>query len=459
VNRACSICLLLIALAFSGCVSRHHVVDDYVKVIGDEGLKARRPTMILFLIDGLSVPLTQEFIDSGAWPEFRSFFMGQANSFRVGRAVFPSLTHSNISSILTSRNLDGHAITGNQVRLDGLTVNFEIPAYRHELDRLIRKQSVFTDLSQQGRRSLSLAPYYGDQASARYPLDVEMGLAYKRGDFEYVDGKLLASLENLLDATPSSAWPEFIFVHLMGIDSASHRFGRRSPQVFEHARFLNTRLTPIFARLQRAVASGHPVGALLTSDHGMADVKQVLDIEDQVNAAAPDAFHINQGRLYTVSLRKDPSERERANMQADLSRIGGVEAVVSRRGEVLHARVAGRDFQIRYQKANCGHEGDYALSVEGRPFLCPSQVDKLTRNLLYPYFVTSMATFFRVYQKPDFLILAAPGISFNGSPTGNHGGLHPDELLVPVLSWRMQLRSSEPVLRTYHLLEFLRRAR
>jgi hypothetical protein len=445
--------------SLTACVSRHRIVDDYVSVLGSDDLKGgRRPTLIFFLVDGLSVPVAQEFFESATWPEFRRFFLGTSKNFRVGRAVFPSLTHANISSIITSKDIDGHRITGNQVRLDGFTVNFEIPAYRHELDRLIRDQSIFTDLDRQGRRSLSLAPYYGDGASARYPIDLEMGLAYKRGDYAYVDGKLTGSLENLLDNTPPEAWPEFIFVHLMGIDSASHRYGRRAPQVFEHARFLDARLSPIFRRLEEVAAQGHPVGVLLTADHGMTDVTQVLSIKDAAERAVPDAVHINQGRLYSLGLREDVSDAKRARMQQELAAIAGVEAVVAVREGRLVVAAGGQEYDIRQRKeAACKAQGGFAISVEGSRFLCPLQIEALTRNFLHPYFVTSIATYFRSFQRPDFLLLARPGLSFNGDATGSHGGLSTEELQVPVLSWRMELESSEPVLRTYHLLETLRR--
>lgn len=462
----CGICLSGLLVLASGCTARWQVQADYEQNLGWRGSTTsltKKQTLVFFLVDGLSVPLLQRLINEDAVPHLRKFFLPTQNQFLVGQATFPSLTHVNISSILSSRDVDAHPIIGNRIFYKGLPLNFESPLHQDSFGEILRPYSIFTALSAQGRRSQSFAPYYGDQSTARYATDARLGLAYKGGNYAYVDGELIESLAHSLENTPPEQWPEFIFVHLMGIDGHSHRFGTQAPQVLEHARFLDQRLAPVLARLQHAsIQQGHSVGAILTSDHGMIDVHTVHDIEIPLERLAPGARRLNQGRLITWDFASGTSASLRAHALAQAARLPGVEVVVEKTVEG-HLRLYTRQkvHFLRAQSRSCGDTIHRAWSLDEGPALCPLDFDSQYPQFFYPYFATRLITYFRSPQSPDALVLARPGQHFGsghaGGPRGSHGGLTPDEMRVPVLTWNVEIRSPERPLRTYKLLETLRR--
>ncbi len=443
----------------SDCATRQQLAHDYIHAVAKNPTAAynQKQTIVFFLIDGLSVELTKTLLNSGATPNIRNLFIASNPNFRIGRAVFPSLTHPNISSIITSRNIDQHPIIGNKVWIDGELIEFESPFKEGKLNELIRPYSIFTNLSERKLSSVSVAPYYGDQASARYPLDVEMGLAYKEGNYKFVDQKLIESLMTVLEDTDSRLWPEFIFVHLIGIDSYSHQFGLKSNHVLEHAKFLDEKLGPVFDQLRQSIKKGNAVSAIITADHGMLEMKKTVDLESWIKSAAPTSVVVNQGRLIGLSWPKNMNANQRQAFLTKLSSLPGVEAVASRNKNEIDIKSAKKSYSIGYQDADCEAEGDYALSVERGPFLCPSAADNVSQNFFYPYFATNLATYFRAPRHPDILALAQKGFSFGSSNVlADHGGMTPEEIQVPVLTWNLIIESSEPILRTYQLLESLR---
>jgi hypothetical protein len=139
-----------------------------------------------------------------------------------------------------------------------------------------------------------------------------------------------------------------------------------------------------------------------------------------------------------------------------ISRLEGVFATVEKSGERLLIRAAGRDYELRYSPRDCGREGSYGLSLDGRAFVCPSALDRITERFFYPYFATNIAAYFRSRQAPDLLVLAAESTSFGDYLHAHHGGLTPDEIFVPLLTWNIKLRSPDPYPQTFRLLQGLR---
>lgn len=453
---------LLMLLGLGACVSRQQVAEEYGQNIrlnyGDQyGDQATRPqTLVFILMDGLSVPLLQKLFSEKRAPHIRQFFLGNSKTFQLARATFPSLTHVNISSIITSRNVDTQPIIGNKILRDGKIIDLESPFSQKTFAELLQPYSVFTELSQQGRTSMSFAPFYGDQATGRYGLDLKMGMAYRSGDYAYVDGEILQSTLYSLNHVPLDKWPELIFIHIIGIDAKEHHSGHLSPETIEYAQWIDTKLAPLFAILNEASKKGRHVGAVMTSDHGMSDLKNVVQVDEAVAKFAPGSTAINQGRFLTLNFAAQSSPQERHQSLKAISKLTGVEMTIERQQDKLRILTPTRELQLRYRSADCGRDGDYEVSIESQSFLCPSKLNRVSRNFFYPYFATNVAAYFKAKDAPDALILAQEQTSFGDAIHAHHGGLTPDEITVPLLVWNLKVKTTERLPPTFRLLEDFR---
>jgi predicted AlkP superfamily pyrophosphatase or phosphodiesterase len=136
----------LLILSLLSCVSKNRVAKEYVENLkrDDQTYTEAKETFVFFLFDGLSVQLTQKLISENQIPNIKSFFLPNVSQFFVGRATFPSLTHPNISSIITSSNIDKHPILGNKIKLGDDLVDFTLPKNQKKLNELIKNQSIFS---------------------------------------------------------------------------------------------------------------------------------------------------------------------------------------------------------------------------------------------------------------------------------------------------------------------------
>jgi hypothetical protein len=446
--------IALVIFILGACVSRTQVQSDY-SASKNANASDQKRTLVFFLMDGFSAPLARSLLSQGALPNIQNFLLGEEDNFTLGRAQFPTLTYPNISSILTSKKVGEHAVVGNQVWVEDEVENLESPLHVATLNKLLGTQSIFKSMTAQKRNSVSIAPVFGDGATANFGLDLDLGLYFQDGEYDYVDTKLLDTLQILLSKTKADQWPEFVFVHLVGIDSYSHSFGSNSAQVLRHAKMIDTRLGPIFELIKKVSTQNHLVQVLMTSDHGMTEVKKIAHIETLI---PKDAKLINEGRFASFNFGKNANDSERESTLKKLAAQKSVEIVASFKDDQITILDKVRKYTIRYQDADCGHDGNYALSVESSPYVCPSGIDGLTEKFFYPYFATNLANYFRAPNHPEVLLLASSAYSFAYPEyVANHGGMTPDELFVPIFYWNIRINSSEPVLPTYRLLEEFRR--
>lgn len=443
------------------CVSRQQVVNDYDEQIDIEF--SQKPenhgspqTLVFFLVDGLSVPLVQKLFSEGLAPNIRSMFLPNKTKFRLARATFPSLTHVNISSIITTRNVDRHPIIGNKILNNGKLLNFESPFVQKKFSKILEPISIFSDLTQQNRSSMSFAPFYGDQATARYGLDLKMGLAYRSGDYAYVDKELLESATFSLSKLPLKQWPEFIFIHIIGIDAIEHHRGHLSKESIHYSKFIDHQLGPVLQLLNKASASGKRIGAIMTSDHGMSELNNIIQIDKQITKLAPKSIAINQGRLISLKLDEDMSLKDRRKAMSHIGHLNGVEMTILKRDKTLEIFSSQKNYTIKYKEANCGIEGNYALKLESLPYLCPSKLNQFSQKFFYPYFATNIAAYFYSDNSPDALVLAKEKTSFGDAIHAHHGGLTFAEIQVPLLLWNINVKSSDQMPQTFRLLESLR---
>lgn len=426
-----------------GCVSNNHVAHEYREAIENTNRVISNKTTILFLVDGFSVADTAKLSSTS---QIKTFFQNQSEA----RALFPTMTYPNISSILTSHNLEAQPILGNKILINGELIDFESAFSRGDLNDLLKPLTVFNRLKLQHRTSLSIAPVFGEGATAHYGIDLDLGTAYQQGDYRYIDQKLLASLDNVLGKTRVADLPDFIFVHLIGVDGYSHKFGINSQEVSKHLKFLDESMSPIFQKLTVASDSGREISAILTSDHGMVETKRHFDLDSFLERKLPQLFAIRAGRYAAFKFLPGTNSISKTSALKILKRSPAIEAVIERTRTGFMLTSSGKSYAIDMQNADCGRDS-YKLSVNGGPFFCPQETN-IAPQVLYPYLVTNLASYFRTSFKPDIVILAAPNTSFDVDLLSDHGGMTPEEVMVPFFSKNYNFQSVGPF-PTFRLLE------
>ncbi|MBI4925242.1 MAG: alkaline phosphatase family protein, partial [Bdellovibrio sp.] len=274
----------LFFVIFSSCSNRYLLSRDYGAELRETPRNLNQnQTTILFLIDGLSVPVFQNSLVHNNIAETQRFFSSPNGKMLLGKAVFPTLTYPNITSILTAQPIHKHPIIGNKLYEKGQIINFEKPLNTQLLNRTLIGQTIFSRLAENYLKSVSLSHSFSSGANIGLGIDIEAGIAYLKEDFAKVDQKIIASLESLLTETEPTLWPHFIFVHLIGVDALSHKYGPYSPQAMQYLNQLDKELGRIYKILARTEQRGKKITSLLTSDHGFSEIKKFADLETFIN--------------------------------------------------------------------------------------------------------------------------------------------------------------------------------
>jgi hypothetical protein len=380
--------------------------------------------------------------------------------------VFPSLTYPSIASLLTESSIDQNGIYGNTIRVgkDEFVLS-SFNEYAH-LNQLIEGHNVFQRLAAKGYRTVSLAYAFHAASTAHTELaDLKAGLSIQDQDYAYVDNKTVDSLSILLRKTMPAFWPDFVFVHLVGVDFTSHDKGPDDERVKEYLERLDARLGEVFKTLTQAEAKhARQVVSLLTADHGFdvpitttADiVAPLLKLDERIRT-------INEGRYVSLFFPEDWSPSKRLGLMSTLAQnslvditalaeAGGVidlqSARVSARVSTLAARVCRSGWSLSVQTLGP------ALAAASN-WECDSDLSAATDSLFYPDFVGNMARYFRAANHPDAVVISKPGVAFLNIYRGQHGGPTPREMYVPLLFHGAKLRDSAGIPTLSELLHFM----
>lgn len=457
--------LFSLVLPLFGCATRQSLLSDFSAYLREtprpDTLKTSNRTTLLFLVDGLSVSILKAGLTSqNGLPTLEKFFLQGSGKFRLGRAVFPSLTFPNISSILTASPIDQHPILGNQIfTADGKHINFEKPWNQNLLNQSIRENAVFAALKNENQNSASLSYPFYPGATVHLAPDLKVGAAYMNHDYQYIDHKIIDSLERLLDRTSPERWPSFIFVHLIGIDSLAHEEGPASPKVVHYLRAMDSRLNNTFSRLKSAEKTGKDVVTFLTADHGFTEINGFYDLESTLNKIDPEIKVLNQHRLAVLSLPPQWDLKKRETLTRNLVLNAGVQFVLERLGNDVLIRSQESESVLRYQKGLCP-KTDYRLSLHHKNlqtgYLCPEELDRTHVNSSMPFFYSNIASYFHSPQHPEVVVIPKNHISFSDGFLGDHGGLTSEEILVPILARNAWMESSENTIPTFEILKYLK---
>ncbi|MES3036309.1 MAG: alkaline phosphatase family protein [Bdellovibrionota bacterium] len=455
--------VFLLLLLASGCASRTHVTSEYKDRVYSAPVEGKSQTTIVFLVDGLSLTTLQREIDRNGIPNLEKFFLPNKNKVpNVARTTFPSLTFPAIGSLLTERPVNKNGIYGNTVLGEKENINYEDPVNFSEVNNKIAGKNIFSRLRAKGLRSVSLDyVFQADSDSHISKADSKAGFAVYSNDDIYVDQKIIDGLYSLLTDVPPTEWPDFIFVHLIGLDFKSHREGPNSLNVGKHLKFIDRELGKVFKVLAKAEKekSRHIV-SFLTSDHGFDQpIEQTMDLEIFLKQQDKKFFVLNEGRFAGIYFPTEWDEAKRFALLKLLENNPAVDVVAARMGETVAVRTAKIKTTLFYSIGSCLY-GDFKISVAeagmlGSPWICPEQMDVATDSKIHPFLFSNLSYYFQAPDGPDAVIIPKPGISLKYSRGGQHGGPTARETLVPLLMHNADLAQPQQIPALWDLLKGL----
>jgi hypothetical protein len=455
-------------VALCACATSHHVTDEYRDSLGSQVKSTSRRTVILFLIDGLPAFTLQRELKESNLPQLQSYFVQGKNEMFLARTPFPSLTFPGIGSLLSEKPVDGHGIYGNQMYFKRDRVNFESPLDSKDLRAITQGQTIFARLHARGLKTVSIDYAFNADSDASVRLeDAEAALDIQNKQYEKVDNKLIKSLANLLNSTEAAVWPDFIFVHLVGVDFLTHDHGPDAPEVRKYLRALDANLKGVFSTLKKAeFTKKREVVALLTADHGVdIRVKSFLPIERVIKKVDPRIRVLNEGRYLTLFFPKSWGTTKKSAFMIDVVCNPEIYIVYFFEKSTVIFEYKDLITTLYFSPANCP-ESKYSIVVVPHSLgvmqtsasvpMCPENLDSATRQLYYPYFVSNLSHFFETPGHPDAVIIPKPGVTFkNNNYLGQHGGPTAREVFVPLLMRNATLGTADNIPALWELLRFM----
>jgi hypothetical protein len=465
--RSISLLTILLVSLLMGCASREHVADEYGEAFKKKAISTSKRTVVFFLVDGLPLQMMNQAINSGALPNIKNYFVGGKKRFYVARTAFPSLTFPGIGSLLAEAPVDQHGIYGNVILKDDDKIDFQSPSKFHVANKMIGGHNIFSRLKAKGLKTVSLDYSFTSDADIHIsPQDIEAGLAVLGKDYSYVDKKLIDSLELLLTENKPETWPDFIFVHLIGVDLTSHDKGPQSQETKEYLESLDSKLSSVFSVLNNAEAKRErQVIAFLSADHGFdSRVEKVLHLEKAIKRLDQDIKMIDEGRYAALYLPPAWKTEKKALFMQGLAANPLIDIVAHRDGENIYVKSGTKESTVVYGKGACA-ESSYTMAVlnneapivraAGNSWSCPEKLDAGTNSLYYPYFLANISHYFQAVSHPDAIVIPKSGIAFNSLYLGQHGGPTPQEIYVPLLIHNGVLTDGQQVPGLWELLKFM----
>lgn len=444
----CFLCLVLLS-----CSTRQNLNSEYgLSLKNSSGVTSDR-TVVVFLIDGLSANLLESELGKKTLPNIERFYL-KGKKISYAHTGFPSLTFPAITSLLTRSPVSSHGVYSNTMIQDGERLVFEKPTYYPDLNQLVKGKTIFYDFQKKGLKTVSISyPYFSDVSAHIGKNDSKSALAVYEKNYKYVDAKQLDALRILLTQNKSKDWPDFIFVHLVGMDFTSHDLGPKSSMSRGYLKFLDKQLEPIFEVLQKQKKRN--VLSIFTADHGQQTVSKVFDLEQALKADDRHAVVINEGRYASLFGSKDWAEDKTQKILQKYLLAPGIETIVTK-GEnrfVIHSKnfvstvFLSSDTPCKFSSKS--------FSLDQIKWYCPESVTKEIKDLFYPYFIPNLVYYFQIPKPPQAVFIPKTSWSFSSRYTGQHGGPTRDEVMVPLLLHNISFSGSEVEPAIWDVLSFL----
>lgn len=431
--------LVLFFLILSACATRFDPSVEYGEKLKTPPPYSSSRTVVLFLVDGLSFQMLDPQLRHGHLTQIQKHFLSYENA-RVyqARSVFPSLTFPAIASLLKGAPVNQTGALGNTLLYDGKVTSFESVKDRPKFTEMMKGNNIFTRLNEKRQRSVSLD--YGlapDATVSSSNADLKIGVAATLEDYLYLDQKKLASLQLILSKNPPHQWPEFIFIHLVGLDFLSHHYGPRSNEAIEYLEKLDSSLAEVFRLLRAGESKSHQVISMLTADHGFSPTaKKSVDFEKELKSLKADLHGFNEHRMASVYAAKPASREELQRWSKQLLQKPGIEITATRYGNTVEVKSRTQSAAFTYVPAICPY-GSLGVRFDEGLVRCPGQFGVVQtpkgEPLFYPYFLENLAYYFQAEKHPDLIVIPEPDVVFAKNAGGFHGGPTADELMVPLL--------------------------
>lgn len=428
------------------------------KSISNDGPRSGR-TVLLFLVDGLPLKTLQTELGRGSLPQMRQYFLEDSRQMYIARTTFPSLTYPAISALLTEKPIDHTGIFGNQITDGARIVNFESPGNRPRLNDMIKDRNIFSRLGQIGFKTVSLD--YAFQANASKAVnstDIQAALDILNKHYFSVDQGLIQTLKSILSENDPKNWPDFIFVHLVGVDFTSHDLGPNSKEVKEYLRLLDSELASVFRVLTDAeVQKQRQIVTLLTADHGFdQDISSYFNLQEFVRHEDRGIQILNEGRYLGLKYPSYWSSEQKGAFINKIMQLSEMDIAAYREDENFFIQSKIQGTKVRYIPATCA-ESSFAISVMSQSPTCPENLGGSLNQLFYPFFISNLSYYFQSPGHPDAILLPRPGVSLKRGYKGQHGGPTSNEIYIPLLMRGSRLENLQRIPALWEVLRFMGR--
>ncbi len=452
--------LLGIFLFTFGCANRSYVPGQYLNKVSKNQVASQisnQQTVIVFLIDGLTYTILSEQQAKNNLPQIKRFFSKGAHPIVKAHTTFPSVTFTNIAGLLQEKPVHLTGAVGNKLIFKNRLVDFESIKDRAYFSEMIAGKSIFTRLNQDQLFTVSLDYGLGTEATVASGFDFQSGYAASQLDYNYLDRKKLDSLHLLLTETKPTDWPQFIFVHLVGLDFISHRFGPDSKEAMNYLLQLDFNLQSIFSVLRKA-ETAKSVITLLTSDHGFnRRPSQFFNIEAAIKKLNPNVRTLNESRYAGLFFLAEPSVDDLNNISRQLLQLPGTEIVAYKNQNSVVIKNKKNEIRFTVENVNKCPEASVGVVFQGIGPMCSDRLPLELQNKFYPFFIENMTSYFKAEKSADVVVIPRDDTHFSPSGRGFHGGPSADEVIVPVLVRNALFSVQGEVVPSWKLLQFIGR--
>lgn len=450
--------LLGIFLSTFGCANRSYVPDQYLNKVSKNQVvspMSNQQTVLVFLIDGLTYTILDEQQAKNNLPQIKHFFSKGDHQIVKAHAAFPSVTFTNIAGLLQEKPVHLTGAVGNKLILKNRLVDFESVKDRSYFAEMIAGKSIFTRLNTDKLFTVSLDYGLGAEATVASGFDFQSGYAASQLDYNYLDRKKLDSLHLLLTETKPTDWPQFIFVHLVGLDFISHRFGPDSKEAMNYLFQLDFNLQSIFSVLRKA-ETAKSVITLLTSDHGFnRKPSQFFNIEAAIKKLNPNVRTLNESRYAGLFFLTEPTVKDLDTLSSQLLKLPRTEIVAYKSKNSVVIKNKKSEIRFTVENVNTCSVASVGVVFQGINPLCSDQLPLQLQNMFYPFFIENMASYFKAEKSADVVVIPRADTHFSLSGRGFHGGPTADEVIVPVLVRNALFSVQGKSVPSWKLLQFI----
>jgi arylsulfatase A-like enzyme len=477
--------LAALAIFLAGCG-----FDHPPRVRLDPQVQRPGASVVLITVDGMSVPVMDELLADAALPNVCWMI---DNGVRVQQAVSgcPTVTYSQLTSLLTGRFPGHHGILGNHW-FDRYSLTYRDYAttetYRW-VDGDFRDPTLYERLRDRMTVSIQCAVRRG--ATRVVDNWASTGIRWFFQMYDCVDQLMPTRFELVAElANQTGRWPELVHAYFPSTDEVGHRWGRASPQYRAALRNVDRQI----GRIRSAVESAGMTDRtffVLVSDHGhvLVPKQNYFDIAGWLRRArglavtetvyrhhAYEARHrfystrdavvvVDGDRMGMVHLRGPHGWHERPT-RLQLARLieptAGLRPIWQHDGVLLaacrgvpeegetavelysrwgHSRISARYVGgprlYRYDVLSGDALGDWADAGLSASIAAGehdgSQWFEATAGSLYPDFIVQLVALFDSPRAGDVVLFAADGWDFRPGNRGGHGSILAADLRIPMI--------------------------